>query len=99
MHRDGKIFRQTYSKGKPHLGGRDLWAAARTAERSSPSSPTPRSSPIPPSTKYEILANRLRELAFLNKGIRLNLYDKRRDEEGNTHEDHFWFGGGPQGVR
>ena len=53
IHRDGKIFRQSYNK-------------------------------------YEILANRLRELAFLNKGIRLNLFDKRPDEEGNTHEDHFY---------
>ena len=40
--------------------------------------------------KYDILANRLRELAFLNKGIRLNLYDKRKDDEGKTREDHFY---------
>ncbi|MDE5708236.1 MAG: DNA topoisomerase IV subunit B, partial [Alistipes sp.] len=40
--------------------------------------------------KYDILANRLRELAFLNKGIKLNLYDKRPNEEGKTREDHFY---------
>ncbi len=40
--------------------------------------------------KYEILANRLRELAFLNKGIRLNLYDKRPDDAGKLREDHFY---------
>ena len=40
--------------------------------------------------KYEILANRLRELAFLNKGIRLNLYDRRPDGEGKLREDHFY---------
>ncbi len=31
--------------------------------------------------KYEILASRLRELAFLNKGIRLNIKDLREKEE------------------
>ena len=45
--RDGKIYRQTYSKGTPT----SRWSAnVRTAVRSSPSSPTARSSRIPPNT-------------------------------------------------
>ena len=39
---------------------------------------------------YETLANRLRDLAFLNAGITLTLTDERvRDEEGNPRRDVF----------
>ena len=41
--------------------------------------------------KYEILSARLRELAFLNAGIRLILIDKRDvDEEGNVKTESFF---------
>ena len=40
---------------------------------------------------YDILANRLRELAFLNKGIHLTLTDMRTtDDEGNHPSEHFY---------
>ena len=39
--------------------------------------------------KYDILANRMRELAFLNKGINITLTDERPDEEGNTRKEVF----------
>ena len=41
--------------------------------------------------KYDVLANRLRELAYLNAGITLTLTDKREaDEEGNFKEETFF---------
>src|SRR6185436_19747819 len=45
--------------------------------------------------KYDTIAARLRELAFLNKGIRLSLTDKReKDEKGNTPTEVFYSEGG-----
>ena len=89
IHRDGKIYRQTYSQGKPTS---EVEIAGECSDRGTIITFKPDAEIFTHTTvyKYEILANRLRELAFLNKGIRLNLYDKRRDEEGNTHEDHFY---------
>lgn len=42
--------------------------------------------------EYEILKHRLQQLAFLNKGLSINLYDKRNDEE--LKEDKFIYNGG-----
>src|SRR5207342_454010 len=45
--------------------------------------------------KYETIAARLRELAFLNRGIRLTLLDKReKDEKGNHPQEVFFSEGG-----
>ncbi|MBK0403866.1 DNA topoisomerase (ATP-hydrolyzing) subunit B [Adhaeribacter sp. BT258] len=45
--------------------------------------------------KYETIANRMRELSFLNKGIRISLTDLReKDEEGNFLNDSFYSEGG-----
>src|SRR5688572_16872813 len=45
--------------------------------------------------KYETIANRMRELSFLNKGIRINLEDLREDDaDGNPVSDTFYSEGG-----
>ena len=87
--RDGKIYRQTYSKGAPTS---QVEVVGECTDRGTTITFKPDGSIFTLTTeyKYEILANRLRELAFLNKGISLNLYDKRPDEEGKTREDHFY---------
>ncbi|WP_299220865.1 DNA topoisomerase (ATP-hydrolyzing) subunit B [uncultured Alistipes sp.] len=89
IHRDGKIFRQTYSKGKP-TSQVDVVGACE--DRGTIVTFKPDGEIFTQTTvyKYEILAGRLRELAFLNKGIRLNLYDRRPDAEGKLREDHFY---------
>ena len=89
IHRDGKIFRQSYSKGAPTS---PVEVIGTCDDRGTTITFKPDGSIFTLTTeyKYDILANRLRELAFLNKGIRLNLYDKRKDDEGKTREDHFY---------
>ena len=90
IHRDGKIFRQTYSKGTPTS---EVEIVGTCTERGTIITFKPDASIFTHTTeyKYDILANRLRELAFLNKGIRLTLTDKRqKDEEGNFLCERFY---------
>ncbi|MDE6446343.1 MAG: DNA topoisomerase (ATP-hydrolyzing) subunit B [Alistipes sp.] len=89
IHRDGKIFKQTYSKGVPTS---KVDVVGTCEDRGTIVTFKPDGEIFTQTTvyKYDILANRLRELAFLNKGIKLNLYDKRPDESGKLREDHFY---------
>ncbi len=89
IHREGKIYRQTYSKGVPTS---KVEVVGSCEDRGTTVTFKPDGEIFTHTTeyKYDILANRLRELAFLNKGIRLNLYDKRPDDAGKLREDHFY---------
>ena len=86
VHREGKIFIQEYSKGIPK-------GPVRVAGECEDTGTTITFSPdgeIFTTTKYDrdVLAARLRELAFLNKGIRLTLVDERIVEQSrNAMED------------
>jgi len=89
IHREGKVYMQEYEIGKPlyevkEMGTTDIHGTKITF--------TPDSSIFTTTEfKFDILANRLRELAFLNKGIRLNIRDLRTtDEEGNHPEKSFY---------
>jgi len=88
--RDGKIYRQSYSKGAPTS---QVEVVGECTDRGTIITFKPDGSIFTLTTeyKYEILANRLRELAFLNKGIHLNLTDKRsKDENGEYVHDNFY---------
>ena len=88
--RDGKIYRQSYSKGAPTS---QVEVVGECTDRGTTITFKPDGSIFTLTTeyKYEILANRLRELAFLNKGIHLNLTDKRsKDENGEYVHDNFY---------
>ncbi|WP_461643723.1 DNA topoisomerase (ATP-hydrolyzing) subunit B [Labilibaculum euxinus] len=89
IHRDGKIYRQEYSKGVPlapieTIGESDLTGTYITFKPDD-------SIFLATEYKYDILAARLRELAFLNKEIRLNLTDKRDlNENGEPRFETFY---------
>jgi DNA gyrase subunit B len=88
IYRDGKIFEQTYHKGKPE---EDVKVVGESNKNGTEIHFIPDLSIFQVSVyDYSILAARLRELSFLNKGIKLNLIDERNtDDEGNLISDNF----------
>ena len=89
VHRDGKIFRETFSRGVPTS---QLEIVGECSDRGTTITFKPDGEIFTHTTeyKYEILSNRLRELAFLNKGIQLTITDKRvRDEQGECLSETF----------
>jgi DNA gyrase subunit B len=93
VHRDGKVFEQEYSIGIPKYDVREIGQSDTTGTFVTFK---------PDSTIFEetiyhfdILVARLRELAFLNKGINLSITDKRRtDDNGEFIKESFYSEGG-----
>ncbi len=88
VYRNGKIYQQEYEKGKPLYDVKEVGTTDKTGTRQQF---------WPDDTiftttiyKYEILANRMRELAFLNAGITITLTDMRPDDEGKTRTETFY---------
>ncbi len=93
VHRGGKVFEQEYKIGIPQYDVREIGTTDKTGTMVT----FKPDASIFSDTIYhfDILAARLRELSFLNKGIHLSLTDKRRtDEEGNLVKDEFYSEGG-----
>ena len=87
VFRDGKIYQQEYECGKPLYA---VKVVGETHLRGTRQQFWPDGSIFTTTTyKYDILANRMRELAFLNAGITIKLTDLRPDEEGKTREETF----------
>ena len=78
VHREGKVFVQKYSKGKP-LGPVEVVGEADDSGTIITFHPDPSIFTQTTVYKYDTLAARLRELAFLNKGIRISLTDRREE--------------------
>ncbi|MBO4263158.1 MAG: DNA gyrase subunit B, partial [Bacteroidales bacterium] len=76
VHREGKVFVQRYSKGKP-LGPVEIVGDAEDTGTIITFHPDAEIFTQTIVYQYEKLAARLRELAFLNKGIRITLTDER----------------------
>ena len=76
VHREGKVFRQTYSKGKPTS---EVEVVGESNDTGTVITFHPDATIFTQTIvyKYDTLAARLRELAFLNKGIHIRLTDKR----------------------
>ncbi len=88
IHRDGKIHMQEYAYGKPTC---DLQVIGETDHTGTTVIFHPDASIFTETVyDYETLANRLRDLAYLNAGITLTLTDMREmDENGNYRKDIF----------
>jgi len=94
VHREGKVFEQEYSIGVPQYDVREIGASDKTGTivTFKPDD----SIFLDTIYHYDILAARLRELSFLNKGIHLSITDKRRTIEGTedfVNEKFFSEGG------
>ena len=76
VHREGQVFVQKYSKGKPITEVKVTGTCSDTGTIIT-FHPDPEIFVQTTVYKYDTLANRLRELAFLNKGIRISLTDRR----------------------
>ena len=84
VFRDGKIYQQEYEKGKPLY---PVKVVGETNKRGTRQQFWPDGSIFTTTEyKYDIVARRMRELAFLNAGITITLTDKRPDEEGNLRQ-------------
>jgi len=79
IRRDGKVYTQRYERGKPQA---DLTPGEKTTKHGT----TIRFKPDPEileelTFSFDILSNRLRELAFLNKGLRIQIEDERDEKK------------------
>lgn len=87
VFRDGKIYQQEYDKGKPLypvkvVGDTEL----RGTRQQFWPDPSIFSTTV---YKYDVIAKRMRELAYLNAGIKITLTDLRPDEDGKTRQETF----------
>ena len=87
VFRDGKIYQQEYEKGKPLYSVKVVGETDLTGTRQQF---WPDPTVFTTTTyKYDIIAKRMRELAYLNAGITITLTDMRPDEEGKTKQEVF----------
>ena len=93
VEREGKLFIQEYNIGKPQYPVKEIGTSNRTGTKVT----------FKPDTtiftvheySYDTLSARLRELSFLNKGIKIVIFDNRqRDAEGNALTETFYSHGG-----
>lgn len=76
VHREGKIFQQKYSKGKP-ITPVEVIGECQDTGTTITFHPDPEIFTVTTIYDYDTLAKRMRELAFLNKGIKITLTDNR----------------------
>jgi DNA gyrase subunit B len=90
VFRDGKVYYQRYHRGVPQA---DLKEVGETDETGTETKFKPDPDIFEETTvfDYDILRNRLREFAFLNKGLRMTIRDKREED---MQEATFFYEGG-----
>ncbi len=89
IHREGKVYKQIYEKGKPVT---EFACVAESSKRGTiiTFKPDPEIFEVT-EFSWDILANRLRELAFLNRGLKITLIDERVDP---PRKEVFYYEGG-----
>ena len=89
VHRDGKVWQQEYEKGKTLYPVKEV---GKTDKTGTIVTFKPDLSIFKDVEKYsyETLANRMRELSYLNKGIKISLTDKRKKVEGDFLNEEFY---------
>ncbi|MGO9056496.1 MAG: DNA topoisomerase (ATP-hydrolyzing) subunit B [Candidatus Binataceae bacterium] len=87
VHRDGKIYYQRYERGVPKTKVEEKGVTKKTGTKTT-FSPDPQIFPEV-KFKYEIIARYLREMAYLNAGLRIRLADERI-----AKSEEFFFEGG-----
>lgn len=94
VHREGKKYEQEYSQGKPKYEVREI---GKTDYRGTIIHFLPDPTIFETDEyKFDILAHRLRELSFLNKGLHLKLTDEREKEDNGFKTEDFYSEGGLQ---
>ena len=93
VHREGKVFEQEYKIGVPQYDVREIGTTDKTGTFVTF---LPDASIFEETVyHFDIIVARLRELAFLNKGINLSITDKRRkDDDGEFVKEEFYSEGG-----
>lgn len=87
VFRDGKIYQQEYAYGKPITPVQTIGVTDKHGTRQHFWPDDTIFTTV--NFDYNILANRMRELAFLNAGLKITLTDNRPDDEGKTRQDVF----------
>ena len=87
VYRNGHIYQQEYEKGKPLYDVKIVGDTDKTGTRQQfwPDGGIFTTTEY----KYDIIARRMRELAYLNAGITITLKDMRPNEDGNLKEEVF----------
>ncbi len=94
VYRNGKIFTQEYQIGKPMFDVKEIGTTDRRGTEVT-FKPDVSIFSLVSEYSYETLSARMRELSFLNKGIKITITDKRNvDAEGNFVSDEFLSQGG-----
>ena len=87
VFRDGKIYQQEYEKGKPLY---PVKVIGTTEKRGTRQQFWPDGSIFTTTTfQWDIVARRMRELAYLNAGIKITLTDKREQQDGKPRQEVF----------
>ncbi|WP_243292747.1 DNA topoisomerase (ATP-hydrolyzing) subunit B [Bacillus sp. FJAT-47783] len=90
VHREGKIHYQKFNRGVPYEDLKVIGESDKTGTIVH-FKPDPDIFQETTEYDYDTLANRLRELAFLNRGIKITVEDKR---EGNERRNEYYYEGG-----